>query len=123
MAIHQSASPQPRFADRLEMLLQTIARKLSSRPKGAIAAVGIFFAVAIFGVFLADLHARYRAEIDHAAHSARDYAEILAEHTALTFEAVDRALRRPSSSAPISRRGSPCRARTRHRRGATPTTP
>jgi hypothetical protein len=75
------------------MLLQTIARKLSSRPNGAIAAFGIFFAVAIFGVFLADLHARYRAEIDHAAHSARDYAEILAEHTALTFEAVDRALR------------------------------
>ena len=47
MAINQSASPQPRFADRLETLLQTIAHKLSGRPKGAIAAFGIFFAVAL----------------------------------------------------------------------------
>jgi hypothetical protein len=93
MAINQSASPRPRFADRLETLLQTIAGKLSSRPNGAVAAFGIFFAVAILVVFLADLRARYRAEINLAAHSARDYADILAEHTALTFEAVDRALR------------------------------
>jgi diguanylate cyclase (GGDEF)-like protein len=93
MAINQSASPQPRFADRLETLLQTIAHKLSGRPKGAIAAFGIFFAVAILGLFLADLNARYRADINLAEHSARDYADILAEHTALTFEAVDRALR------------------------------
>jgi diguanylate cyclase (GGDEF)-like protein/PAS domain S-box-containing protein len=93
MAINQSASPRPRFADRLETLLQAIAGKLSSRPKGAIAALGIFFAAAILVVFLADLRARYRAEINLAAHSARDHAEILAEYTALTFEAVDRALR------------------------------
>ena len=93
MAINQSASPRPRFADRLETLLQAIAGKLSSRPKGGIAAFGVFFAVAILVVFLADLRARYRAEINLAAHSARDHAEILAEYTALTFEAVDRALR------------------------------
>jgi PAS domain-containing protein len=92
MAITLSAFPR-RFADRLEGLRQTITRRLASRPKSAIAAFGIFFAVAIAGVFLADLNARYRADIDLAAHSARDYAELLAEHTALTFEAVDRALR------------------------------
>jgi len=92
MAITLSAFPR-RFADSLEGLRQTIARKLASRPKSAIAAFGIFFAVAIAAVFVADLHARYRAEINLAAQSARNYAQILAEHTALTFEAVDRALR------------------------------
>ena len=93
MAINQSIFPRPRFAYRVETLLQTIAHKLSGRPKGAIAAFGIFFAVAILVLFLADLRARYRAEVSLAEHSARDYAAILAEHTALTFEAVDRALR------------------------------
>ena len=92
MAITLSAFPR-RFADSLEGLRQTIARKLASRPKSAIAAFGIFFAVAIAAVFVADLSARYRAEINLASQSARNYAQILAEHTALTFEAVDRALR------------------------------
>jgi hypothetical protein len=92
MAITQSAFPR-RFADELNGLRQTIARKLSSPPKSIIAAFGIFVAVAIAAVFVADLSARYRAEIDLAEHSARNYAQILAEHTALTFEAVDRALR------------------------------
>ena len=92
MAITPSAFPR-RFVDRLEGLRQAIARRLESRPKSAIAAFGIFFAVAIAAVFVADLHARYRAEINLASQSARNYAQILAEHTALTFEAVDRALR------------------------------
>jgi diguanylate cyclase (GGDEF)-like protein len=68
-------------------------RKLSGRPKATIAALGIFFAVAIAFLFLADLRARYRAEIDHASHSAQNYAEVLAQQTALTFEATDRSLR------------------------------
>jgi diguanylate cyclase (GGDEF)-like protein/PAS domain S-box-containing protein len=93
MAITQSALSQPRFAARLASLRRAAARKLSRRPKGTIAAFGIFFAVAISAVFLADLHARYLATIDASEHSARNYAEVLAEHTALTFEAVDRSLR------------------------------
>src|SRR5271157_1393851 len=88
------AIPAPsRFATRLTMLLQTITRKLSSRPKGTIAAFGIFFSMVIVAAFLVGLRVRYVTEIDAAKHSARNYAEILAEHTALTFEAVDRSLR------------------------------
>src|SRR5580704_11853426 len=68
-------------------------RRLKGRPKATIGALGIFFAVAIALLFIADLRARYRAEIDHASHSAQNYAEVLAQHTALTFEAIDRSLR------------------------------
>jgi diguanylate cyclase (GGDEF)-like protein/PAS domain S-box-containing protein len=68
-------------------------RRLVGRPKATIGTLGIFFAVAIALLFLADLRARYRAEIDHAAHSAQNYADVLAQHTVLTFEAVDRSLR------------------------------
>src|SRR5260370_11816500 len=93
MAITQSAPSRARIAARLATLLHAITRKLSSHPKGSIAAFGIFFAVVIVVVFLADLRARYHAEVNLAAHSAHNYAEVLAEHTALTFEAVDRALR------------------------------
>jgi diguanylate cyclase (GGDEF)-like protein/PAS domain S-box-containing protein len=93
MAIIQSAFLRPRFVARLAALVQAFTRKLSGHPKGTIAAFGIFFAVAILLVFLADLRARYRAEINLAEHSALNYAKILAEHTALTFEAVDRSLR------------------------------
>jgi hypothetical protein len=93
MAMTQSAPLRARFATGLTALLHAITRKLSSHPKGSIAAFGIFFAVAIVVVFLADLRARYRAEVNLAAHSAQNYAEVLAEHTALTFEAVDRSLR------------------------------
>jgi hypothetical protein len=68
-------------------------RRLAGRPKFTIGALGIFFALAIAFLFLADLRARYRAEIDHASHSAQNYADVLAQHTALTFEAIDRSLR------------------------------
>ena len=68
-------------------------RRLAGRPKATIGALGIFFAVAIALLFLADLRARYRAEIDQARHSAQNYAEVLAQQTALTFEAIDRSLR------------------------------
>jgi diguanylate cyclase (GGDEF)-like protein/PAS domain S-box-containing protein len=77
---------------RLARLPHAIARRLSSRPKLAIAAFGVFFAAAIMVVFLADLRARYYSEITLAEHTARNYADILAEHTALTFAAADRAL-------------------------------
>jgi diguanylate cyclase (GGDEF)-like protein/PAS domain S-box-containing protein len=68
-------------------------RTLSGRPKATMGALGIFFAVAIALLFLADLRARYRAEIAQAALNAQNYADVLAQHTALTFEAIDRSLR------------------------------
>ena len=97
-------------------------RRLAGRPKATIGALGIFFAVAIALLFLADLRARYRAEIDQARHSAQNYAEVLAQQTALTFEAVDRSLRAGrSSSAPISKWRWPCPGPMRRRCTATPT--
>ncbi len=75
------------------MLVQSAARRLSSRPKLTIAAFGLFFAATIAVIFLADLQTRYRAEIDVAAHTAQNYADVLAQYTALTFEAVDRSIR------------------------------
>ena len=80
-------------------------RKLAGRPKATIGALGIFFAVAIALLFIADLRARYRAEIDHASHSAQNYAEVLAQHTALTFEAIDRSLRQAQLIRADLRRG------------------
>jgi diguanylate cyclase (GGDEF)-like protein/PAS domain S-box-containing protein len=82
-----------RFPTAFALSLWAATRRLAGRPKATIGALGIFFAVAIALLFLADLRARYRAEIDHASHSAQNYAEVLAQHTALTFEAIDRSLR------------------------------
>jgi diguanylate cyclase (GGDEF)-like protein len=82
-----------RLPSSLAASLWTAMRRLAGRPKATIGALGIFFAVAIALLFLADLRARYRAEIDQARHSAQNYAEVLAQQTALTFEAIDRSLR------------------------------
>jgi diguanylate cyclase (GGDEF)-like protein/PAS domain S-box-containing protein len=70
-----------------------IARMLARHPNRVL--VG-FAALIILGrvVFLAsDLAARHDAMIAAAEQSARSFAEVLAEHTARTFEAVDRTLR------------------------------
>src|SRR5260370_19649526 len=111
MAITQSAPSRARIAARLATLLHAITRKLSSHPKGSIAAFGIFFAVVIVVVSIVDLHARYRAEINLATHGASNFAGVLAEHTALTFEAVDRSLRqaqfiRADLQAPLAAPGA-----------------
>jgi hypothetical protein len=79
MAIIRSASLRLRLATKLGSPLQAITRKLSSHPKGAIAAFGVFFAVAIVVFFLADLRARYVAAIDASKHSARNYADVLGQ--------------------------------------------
>jgi len=58
-----------------------------------IATVGGCFVVLIVTLFVVDLRARYETAIDQARQSASNYAEVLAEHTARAFEAVDRSLR------------------------------
>jgi diguanylate cyclase (GGDEF)-like protein len=93
MAISGSVPLWWRFPTAFALSLWAAMRRLKGRPKATIGALGIFFAVAIALLFIADLRARYRAEIDHASHSAQNYAEVLAQHTALTFEAIDRSLR------------------------------
>jgi diguanylate cyclase (GGDEF)-like protein len=67
-------------------------QKLTRCPNCLLAAIGVFFAVAIMVLFLADLESRHRDAVATAMQSARNYAEVLAEHTARTFEGVDRAL-------------------------------
>jgi len=73
--------------------MRAVIQRLTRCPSCALAAFGVFFAVAIVALFLADLQNRYRAAIQDAEQSARSFSEVLAEHTARTFEAVDHTLR------------------------------
>jgi diguanylate cyclase (GGDEF)-like protein/PAS domain S-box-containing protein len=73
--------------------MRSIGQKLTSSPRRMIAAFGGGFVILIVAVFVVDLQGRYRAAIDGATESASNYAEVLAEHTARAYEAVDRSLR------------------------------
>jgi diguanylate cyclase (GGDEF)-like protein/PAS domain S-box-containing protein len=68
-------------------------QRLVNCPNCTAAAVSALLVAAIVGSFVLDLQARYRSAIENAQRSARSFAEVLAEHTARTFEAVDRTLR------------------------------
>jgi diguanylate cyclase (GGDEF)-like protein len=73
--------------------MRAVFQKLMRCPSCALAAFGIFFVTAIVVLFLADLRSRYIATISSAEQSTRSFAEVLAEHTARTFEAADHTLR------------------------------
>jgi diguanylate cyclase (GGDEF)-like protein/PAS domain S-box-containing protein len=68
-------------------------QRLVNCPNCTAAAVSGLLVAAIVVAFALDLQARYRSAIENAQRSARSFAEVLAEHTARTFEAVDRTLR------------------------------
>src|SRR5437870_1998124 len=53
---------------------------------------GFLFGATIAALFLVDIQVRYNAAIDAAQKDTLNYADILAEHTALTFGTIDRAL-------------------------------
>ncbi|MCP4618153.1 MAG: response regulator [Bradyrhizobium sp.] len=55
--------------------------------------VGFLVALSIAALFVIDLDLRYNAAIDQGKTEARNFAELLSEHTALTFENVERTLR------------------------------
>jgi diguanylate cyclase (GGDEF)-like protein len=57
-----------------------------------IVAVGLLVTTTIVGLFGLDLYRSYQAEIDEAKRYAQGYAQVLAEHTARSFEAIDRTL-------------------------------
>lgn len=57
-----------------------------------IVAVGLLVTTTVVGLFGLDLYRSYKAEIDEAKRSAQGFAQVLAEHTARTFEAIDRTL-------------------------------
>jgi diguanylate cyclase (GGDEF)-like protein len=72
--------------------MTAVVTRLVRSPTRTMTAFGALFAVVIVGAFLLDLWMRHRAAIDAAEESARNYSEVLAEHTARTFEGVDRVL-------------------------------
>jgi PAS domain-containing protein len=72
--------------------MRAIYGRLARLPGSSLAALGVFFAASIIVVFLVDLQARHRAALSEAKKAALNIAEILAEHTALTFEGIDRTL-------------------------------
>jgi diguanylate cyclase (GGDEF)-like protein/PAS domain S-box-containing protein len=72
--------------------MRALIRKLVNCPNCTVTAVSTLIIVAIVAAFLLDLNSRYHSAIENAQSSARSFAEVLAEHTARTFEAVDRTL-------------------------------
>jgi len=73
--------------------MQGIYRKLARSPSWSPTALGVLFSIATIVLFLTDLQTRYWERIAAAKTEAESFAAILAEHTALTFEDVDRVLR------------------------------
>ena len=73
-------------------VMQGIFRRLARSPGAPIAALGVLLSVATIVLFVTDLEARYWDRIATAKKDAQSFARVLAEHTALTFEDVDRAL-------------------------------
>jgi PAS domain S-box-containing protein len=77
-------------------LLTTVRRFWATRAQQqswAVAAFGVALAAALVTVYVLQLEKRLDVAVDGAKHSAANLAEVLAEHTARTFEALDRALR------------------------------
>jgi diguanylate cyclase (GGDEF)-like protein/PAS domain S-box-containing protein len=91
-----TASALLTFADGVgtpERPMRAQFQKLVNNPNCTATAVSTFFIAAIVVSYAFDLQSRYHTAIDNAQRSARSFAEVLAEHTARTFEAVDRTLR------------------------------
>jgi diguanylate cyclase (GGDEF)-like protein len=79
-------------ASRIDTLARTIGKALISRPNHALAIFAAVIVLVRFTFLLSDLNTRYHDAISAAEQSARSFADILAEHTARTFEAVDRTM-------------------------------
>ena len=72
----------------------------------SLAVLGVVLSLAIVVLFLVDLQVRYRDRIAAAKTDARSFARVLAEHTALTFEDVDRVLGRAEAIRRITLSGN-----------------
>jgi diguanylate cyclase (GGDEF)-like protein len=72
--------------------MQGIYRKLARSPGASLTVLGVLLAVTTIVLFLTDLESRYRDRIATAKSDTQSLAKILAEHTMLTFEDVDRVL-------------------------------
>ena len=67
---------------------------MARSPGAPVAALGALLCVSTVVLFLTDLQGRYWSRIAQAKADAQSFAKVLAEHTVLTFEDVDRALLR-----------------------------
>ena len=74
------------------LAMHGIYRKLTRSPGSSIAALGALLSFATIVLFLVDLQARYWDRIATAKADAQNFAKILAEHTALTFDEIDKSL-------------------------------
>jgi diguanylate cyclase (GGDEF)-like protein len=72
--------------------MRGIYRRMTRAPGSPIAGLGIVLSLSTIILFLTDLETRYWDRIAVAKTDAQSFAKILAEHTALTFEDVDRVL-------------------------------
>lgn len=66
--------------------------KLTRSPGASLAALGGLLSLATIALFLADLQSRYWERIAAAKTNAQSFAKVLAEHTALTFDDIDKVL-------------------------------
>jgi len=73
--------------------MRQVQRKLVRSPAFSQAVLGVFFAALIVLLFLVDLQFRYDDAIAQGKTTALNFAKILAEHAALTFDGVERTLR------------------------------
>lgn len=67
-------------------------RQVTRSPSMSLAVVGALLCLATIFLFLVDLQSRYRERIATAKTDVQSFAKILAEHTALTFDDVDKTL-------------------------------
>ena len=88
----RSDDREPIFACNMELGCGRIYRGLVPSPGSSLAALGVVLSAATIVLFLTDLETRYWDRIAAAKTDAQSFATILAEHTALTFEDVDRVL-------------------------------
>ena len=77
------------------------------RPSRILVGASLVLMIGICALFLVDLYARHETAIEDTKRSALSFAEVLAEHTARTFEAIDLTLRaadtiRRSTEPPVS---------------------
>ena len=77
---------------RIGALARAIGNFFAGRPNHVLAGFAAVIILARGTMMLTDLDARYHGAVSAAEQSARSFAEVLAEHTARTFEAVDRTL-------------------------------
>jgi hypothetical protein len=69
-------------------------RRLAHSPGSSLTALGVLLSLAAVVLFVIGAQARYADRIAAAKSDALSFANILAEHTVLTFEDVDRSLHR-----------------------------